>query len=103
MLKASAAVALLWLAVTFQPLSTSAIRGRDDSSSETFHDVFRLLVAARTRATSAAEIIDAWLPKAFRMYDPTAAIQSSGFMPIGIMTSVYVTPLIGPVSPCRSV
>ena len=52
MLNASDAVAGLWLAVAFQPLSTSAMRGSEDSISATVHDALRFAVAARTRATS---------------------------------------------------
>ena len=44
-------------------------------------------VAARTRATSDAAIKAARLPNELRMYDPMAAIQSSGLCPIGTITS----------------
>ena len=47
MLSASLAVAELWLAVTFQPLSTTTIFGSDASISATVHGVLRL---ARGRA-----------------------------------------------------
>ena len=46
---ASEAVAELWLAVTFQALSTIAIRGIADSISATLQAVFRPAVLARHR------------------------------------------------------
>ena len=51
-------------------------------------------VAARTRATSAAVTNGARLPKLLRTYEAIAAIHSSGFVPIGIITpALYSLPV----------
>src|SRR5262245_9839101 len=96
------ATAELWLAVAFHDPSRTISRGSDDSSSGTGHGVFRARLAARARATSADDTVDARLPNALRTYDVIDATHSSLFMPIGTMTSGYVAPLIGPDSPCSS-
>src|SRR2546426_728975 len=86
--KAPAAAAALWLAVTFHVGWASIMRGKVSSISATVHGVFRAVVSARTRATSAAVTNPAEFPRLLRMYEAAAAIHSSLLLPIGTMTSV---------------
>ena len=76
----------IWLAVAFQPACGTIWLGTDDSSSSTVQKSVRLLVFARTRATSAAVTNEAWLPKLLRTNDAIDAIHSSSLPFIGIIT-----------------
>ncbi len=90
MLSALTAVSELWLAVSFH-------LGIDDHClRQRRHELGRRprgLAGRRRRAhapTSAGDTSDARLPNEFRTYDAIAAIHSSVFCPIAIMTSGYV-------------
>ena len=95
-----AATCALWLAVTFHVSCGRSATGSDASSSPWVQGVLQS-IAARTRATSAGVTKEAELPKLIRRYDAAAATQSSRFEPMGTITSEYVRPSSGPVSPCR--
>ena len=83
---ARSALPTLWLAVAFQPACGTIRLGTLLSSSSTVQKSVRAFVFARTRATSAGDTNDAWLPKLLRMNDAIDAIHSSSLPFIGIMT-----------------
>ena len=83
---ARSALPTLWLAVAFQPACGTIWLGTLLSSSSTVQKSARSFVFARTRATSAGDTNDAWLPKVLRMNDAIDAIHSSSLPFIGIMT-----------------
>src|SRR5215213_1236274 len=96
---AAAAVSGFTLALAFHVGCAASSAGSADSSSAAVHGAFRAAVAARILATSAGVTTDPVLPKLLRTNDAIAEIHSSLFVPIGIITSVYVLPSIGPVNP----
>src|SRR5271156_1727539 len=85
----------LGLAVTFQSRGLPTGCGSRLRSSSIVQGLARARGARRIDATSAAEIIDAWLPNALRANDPTSAIHWSALESIETICATYVLPCTG--------